>query len=98
MTADTEGEQGAQVRTIRCWAAGLDALHARIAPRFRRAEVRAAAGYAGPLDGVRLPGGAYAAFVELHIGDCHTNVERWRDWRVRPRREARPLTPSPRGP
>src|ERR687889_872197 len=32
-----------QLPTIRCWAAGLDALHARIAPRFRRAEVRARA-------------------------------------------------------
>src|SRR5918998_2505699 len=32
-----------QLTTIRCWAAGLDALHARIAPRFRRAEVRARA-------------------------------------------------------
>src|ERR687893_730409 len=29
-----------QLTTIRCWAAGLDALHARIAHRFRRAEVR----------------------------------------------------------
>src|SRR5919107_1224193 len=32
-----------QLRTIRCWGAGLDALHARIAHRFRRAEVRARA-------------------------------------------------------
>jgi hypothetical protein len=29
-----------QLTTIRCWAAGLDALTARIAPRFLRAEVR----------------------------------------------------------
>ena len=28
---------------IGCWGAGLDALHARIAPRFRRPEVRARA-------------------------------------------------------
>ena len=28
------------LRQIGCWAAGLDALHARIAPRFRRPEVR----------------------------------------------------------
>lgn len=43
MIADTGGEHGHQVGmgTIRCWAAGLDALHARIAPRFRRTEVRA---------------------------------------------------------
>ena len=34
---------GVQLTTIRCWAAGLDALHARIAHRFRRAEVRARA-------------------------------------------------------
>jgi SRSO17 transposase len=32
-----------QLTTIRCWAAGLDALHARVAHRFRRAEVRARA-------------------------------------------------------
>jgi SRSO17 transposase len=43
MTTGTSQEQGPQVRTLRCWAAGLDALHARIAPRFRRAEVRARA-------------------------------------------------------
>src|SRR3954471_14595893 len=43
MTTDTSQEQGPQVRTLRGWAAGLDALHARIAPRFRRAEVRARA-------------------------------------------------------
>jgi N-carbamoyl-L-amino-acid hydrolase len=30
-------------------------------------EVRRAAGFEGPLDGVRLPEGRYAAFVELHI-------------------------------
>ena len=40
MTADAPPEPGVQLTTIRCWAAGLDALHARIAPRFRRAEVR----------------------------------------------------------
>ena len=28
---------------------------------------RTAAGFAGPLSGVRLPSGAYAAFIELHI-------------------------------
>jgi SRSO17 transposase len=43
MTTDTSRDRGPQVKTIRCWAAGLDALHARIAPRFRRAEVRARA-------------------------------------------------------
>jgi hypothetical protein len=43
MTTGTSQEQGPQVRTLRCWAAGLDALHARIAHRFRRAEVRARA-------------------------------------------------------
>src|SRR5829696_4741423 len=32
-----------QLATIRSWAAGLDALHARLAPRFRRPEVRARA-------------------------------------------------------
>ena len=32
-----------QLTAIRCWAAGLDALHGRIAHRFRRAEVRARA-------------------------------------------------------
>ena len=30
-------------------------------------EVRAAAGFSGPLSGVRLPGDYYSAFVELHI-------------------------------
>jgi N-carbamoyl-L-amino-acid hydrolase len=30
-------------------------------------EARAAAGFSGPLAGVRLPQGAYSAFVELHI-------------------------------
>ena len=30
-------------------------------------ELRAAAGYAGPLQSVRLPPGHYHAFVELHI-------------------------------
>jgi ureidoglycolate amidohydrolase len=30
-------------------------------------ELRAAAGFSGPLSGVRLPDDAYAAFVELHI-------------------------------
>jgi N-carbamoyl-L-amino-acid hydrolase len=30
-------------------------------------EVRLAAGFRGPLDGVRLPEGSYSAFVELHI-------------------------------
>ncbi len=30
-------------------------------------EARTAAGHVGPLSGVRLPAGAYAAFVELHI-------------------------------
>jgi SRSO17 transposase len=29
-----------ELRQIGCWARGLDALHARIAPRFRRPEVR----------------------------------------------------------
>jgi SRSO17 transposase len=43
MVADAGRGPGLQVRTIRCWATGLDALHARIAHRFRRAEVRARA-------------------------------------------------------
>src|SRR5204862_4382064 len=30
-------------------------------------DVRRAAGFTGPLEGVRLPAGYYAAFVELHI-------------------------------
>src|SRR5258708_1057034 len=30
-------------------------------------EVRAAAGYVGPLSAVRLPSGCYSAFIELHI-------------------------------
>jgi len=34
---------GVRLTTIRRWAAGLDVLHARIARRFRRAEVRARA-------------------------------------------------------
>src|SRR5262245_15232709 len=39
------GQAGAEeeLRQIGCWARGLDALHARIAPRFRRPEVRARA-------------------------------------------------------
>jgi SRSO17 transposase len=44
MSANVAHEHGVQIETIRCWAAGLDALHARIASRFRRAEVRARAG------------------------------------------------------
>jgi len=46
MPADTTGAEQAQhdeLRRIGCWARGLDALHARIAPRFRRPEVRARA-------------------------------------------------------
>ena len=46
MPADTAGAEQAQddeLRRIGCWAAGLDGLHARIAPRFRRPEVRARA-------------------------------------------------------
>ena len=44
MTTETLSEaQQQQVGTIARWLAGLDALHARIAPRFRRAEVRARA-------------------------------------------------------
>src|SRR6476660_719757 len=43
MTTDTARPEGPRLGTLRCWAAGLDALHARIAPRFRRAEVRARA-------------------------------------------------------
>ena len=34
------GSGEAELRQIGCWARGLDALHARIAPRFRRPEVR----------------------------------------------------------
>jgi SRSO17 transposase len=47
MTADAEqiatAGPDAELRRIACWAAGLDALHARIAGRFRRVEVRARA-------------------------------------------------------
>ena len=43
MNTEAARAHGVQIATIRCWAAGLDALHARIAPRFRRAEVRARA-------------------------------------------------------
>lgn len=48
-----------------------DALAELTAPRTEAArtlaEVRAAAGFVGPLDSVRLQPGAYAAFAELHI-------------------------------
>ena len=44
MSVDTApGAPDAELRRIACWAAGLDALHARIARRFRRVEVRARA-------------------------------------------------------
>jgi SRSO17 transposase len=42
-TARAEQAQDDELRRIGCWAGGLDALHARIAPRFRRPEVRARA-------------------------------------------------------
>jgi SRSO17 transposase len=42
-TARAEQAQDEELRRIGCWAGGLDALHARIAPRFRRPEVRARA-------------------------------------------------------
>src|SRR5947207_8057034 len=35
--------------------------------RQRLDDVRRAAGFSGPLEGVRLPAGYYSAFVELHI-------------------------------
>jgi N-carbamoyl-L-amino-acid hydrolase len=46
-----------------------DSAGARLTDRDGRTldEVRAAAGFSGPLSSVRLPNGAYAAFVELHI-------------------------------
>jgi SRSO17 transposase len=37
------GAPDAELRRIGCWAAGVDALHSRIARRFRRVEVRARA-------------------------------------------------------
>ncbi len=45
----------AEVATIHQWAAGLDALHARVAHRFRRPEVRQRArrylaGLLGPVE------------------------------------------------
>lgn len=54
----------------RLLAGALDAAAgARLKDRDGRSldEVRASAGFAGPLSSVRLPPGAYAAFVELHI-------------------------------
>src|SRR5919202_2432030 len=44
-----------ELRTIQEWAAGLDQVHARIAPRFRRPEVRRRArrylhGLLGPVE------------------------------------------------
>jgi hypothetical protein len=33
-------EAAADIEEVRAWAVGLDALHARIAPRFTRAEPR----------------------------------------------------------
>jgi ureidoglycolate amidohydrolase len=49
--------------------ARADALHGaqRGAEAETLAEVRAAAGFTGPLAGVRLPAGHYHAWVELHI-------------------------------
>ena len=49
--------------------AKADALHGaqRGAEEETLAEVRAAAGFTGPLDSVRLPKGHYHAWVELHI-------------------------------
>ena len=35
-----EADEAADVKEVRAWAAGLDALHARIAGRFVRAEPR----------------------------------------------------------
>src|SRR5919206_252270 len=40
MARESRREELAEVGTIQRWAAGLDQLHARIAPRFRRPEVR----------------------------------------------------------
>jgi hypothetical protein len=35
-----EADEAADIEEVRAWAAGRDALHARIAPRFARAEPR----------------------------------------------------------
>src|SRR4051795_7427802 len=52
-TARAEQAQDDELRRIGCWAGGLDALHAQIAPRFRRPEVRARA--RRYLDGLLAP-------------------------------------------
>src|ERR671928_1043103 len=40
MAKESRREELAEVGTLQQWAAGLDQLHARIAPQFRRPEVR----------------------------------------------------------
>jgi SRSO17 transposase len=44
LSAELSAEERAQVARVAGWREGLDGLHARIAPRFRRPEVRARAG------------------------------------------------------
>jgi hypothetical protein len=40
MAQEIRGSETAELEAVQGWAAGLDRLHARIAPRFRRPEVR----------------------------------------------------------
>src|SRR5919202_1867276 len=40
MAKEISGSETAELEAIQAWAAGLDQVHARIAPRFRRPEVR----------------------------------------------------------
>src|SRR5919199_1391755 len=40
MAKEISGSETAELEAVQGWAAGLDRLHARIAPRFRRPEVR----------------------------------------------------------
>src|ERR671933_1955731 len=40
MAKEISGSETAELEAIQGWATGLDRLHARIAPRFRRPEVR----------------------------------------------------------
>jgi hypothetical protein len=65
-------EAAADIEEVRAWAAGLDALHARIAGRFARAEPRRRAlaylrGLLGPVG--RKNGSSVVKLLAEHAGE-----------------------------
>ena len=70
MAGQTVASRGAEIDTIRGWTAGLEEVQQRIAPRFRRPEVRARAWHylAGLLGPVQRKNGWQLA---EHLGEQH---------------------------